>query len=560
MASILCQGTGFRTEYQLSGTLYIGRTPESDIQLPSASVSKRHGLFRQQQDEWIYEDLGSKNGSLVNGQTEMWGPLQEGALIQIGPFDLTFHESTVPVTMTGESPPETAPHAPGPAWASDVTILGVVQDDRDPARVHSVDSTGYKDSRPTRTADDPVALLRRLRAGYTISEAITQTLDLPQVLERVLTALFGIFSSAERAFVLLVDPETHAVTTGASKRRDAADEGEITISRTALTDVLTNRTALLCRDAMQDERLAQARSIMESGIRSLMIAPLLFRDDVYGAIYVDTRDAKAQLSKDDLELLSFAAAQVAGAIANAQLHKKVVAGERLAAVGQTVAGLAHCIKNILQAVKGGTFIIDKGLGARDLDRVAKGWDILKRQNRFMEQLVWDLLNYSKPRPPEYERIDFNALCAEICDASAALSDNVAVLFRPGQSLPQTEVDPKGIRRCLLNLVTNAIDACAQDGGTVTIETRTDDGAMLVVSVHDTGTGMSKEIMDKLFKAFFTTKGSKGTGLGLPTVHKIVEEHNGRLDVRSTPGEGTTFVMNLPLTHPGCAACDEMVTS
>ena len=447
----------------------------------------------------------------------------------------------------------------GAAWASELTILGVTPNDREPARIHSVDGTHYEGGQSTRMADDPVAILRRLQAGYAISDATTATLALPDVLNRVLAAVFGIFHSAERAFILLVDPETQAVTTGASQRRNDENDEDITISKTALHDVLTNRKALLCRDAMQDDLLSEARSITEEGIRSLMIAPLVFRQEVYGAMYADTRDADAAFSAEDLDLLSFAAAQVAGAVANAQLHGKVVESECLAAVGQTVAGLTHCIKNILQAVKGGTYIIDKGLAAEDLERVAKGWEILKRQNRFMEQLVWDLLNYSKPREPEYERVDLNSLCSDICAASSALTEAVDVVFHPGESLPRPEVDPKGVRRCLLNLVTNAIDACAQDGGRVTVTTRAAGGSV-EVSVEDTGTGMPKEVLDKLFKVFFTTKGSKGTGLGLPTTRKIVEEHGGRLDVRSEEGAGTTFVVTLPVSCPGRTAPQETMTS
>ncbi len=112
------------------------------------------------------------------------------------------------------------------------------------------------------------------------------------------------------------------------------------------------------------------------------------------------------------------------------------------------------------------------------------------------------------------------------------------------------IDPKGIYRCLLNLVSNSIDACDNDG---IVKLRTDifpQDNLLTISVSDNGCGISKENIEKLFEVFFSTKGSKGTGLGLSVTHKIITEHGGEIKVTSEPGEDTEFQINLPLNRAG----------
>jgi signal transduction histidine kinase len=178
--------------------------------------------------------------------------------------------------------------------------------------------------------------------------------------------------------------------------------------------------------------------------------------------------------------------------------------------------------------------------------------MVRRNNAFMEQLVFDLLTISKKRAPEYEAADLNALCRDVCDMAVVRAEekHVPLAFTPDESVPPVEVDPKGIRRCLLNLVTNAVDACEGGGGSVTVCARAPEGdGFARILVQDTGCGMSDEQKARLFAVFFSTKGSKGTGLGLPVTRKIVEEHNGRIEVDSREGEGTTFTIVLPVARP-----------
>ena len=540
-------------ERRLDVATRIGRSPENDIRLLGDRVSWFHARITDTNGTWVFEDNNSSNGSFVNGESVNRCQLHDGDVIRIGNVSLTFRMSSA--ATVGAFPSEKGTLVESAAgdkgFASHQTaanVEAVFHDEPDVARIGAVSSVVTPPSAEPSPGMDPRALALRLKASYEISKATAATLDLSVILDRVLTALFEIFETAERSLILLVDATTHEVNARAVKRRTPDGADEIAISRTALEGAMRNREAVLCTDAMTDQRYAGAKSILDLRIRSMMIAPLVFHDEVLGAIHMDTRSAAGQFTQADLELLSVAAAHVAACVANAELHGRVVASERLAAVGQTLAGLTHCIKNVLQGVQGGAFILDKALQDGNVNRVKTGWEMVKRNNTFMEELVFDLLSYSKRRAPEYETAELNAICSGVCDLAVerAQLKGVAVTFTPDPALPPVEIDPKGIRRCLLNLVMNAVDACANSGGAVTVGTRAPAGDGLVrLRVRDTGCGMSEETKAKLFTAFFSTKGSKGTGLGLPVTHKIVEEHGGRIEVESQEGKGTTFTICLP---------------
>ncbi len=531
---------------ELEGEVSIGRSSRNTVPLGDARVSKFHARIDRREGNWVFEDLGSSNGSSINGRAETFAALEEGDVIEVGRTVMKFRTSLDEEggIVGGGGRPEGVDRLRActiaAEWFPDDPEMS-------PVSVVKSDDAGVSDARDV----PPEELVQRLKACYEVSKATAATLDLSETLDRVLGALFEIFETAERAFVVLDDTQTGQVGSAASKSRGGTDTEVISISRTALKQAMEERQAVLCGDAMSDKRYASAESIVTLGIRSLMIAPLVFQDEVLGAIHVDTRGATGQFTQGDLQLLSAAAAQIAGCVANSLIHTKLVASERLAAVGQTVAGLTHCIKNILQGIKGGVYIVDKALESDNEDRLNAGWSMVKRNNAFMEELVFDLLSYSKEREPVYETADLNVLCGEVCELAAARgkAKGVEVEFEGDADLGEIEIDPKGIRRSILNLVTNAVDACMKTQGGVTVETNAPgvDGLARVI-IRDTGCGMPEEVKAKLFTVFFSTKGSKGTGLGLPVTKKIIEEHKGSIEVRSQEGKGTTFTVSLPASR------------
>jgi len=191
--------------------------------------------------------------------------------------------------------------------------------------------------------------------------------------------------------------------------------------------------------------------------------------------------------------------------------------ERMAAVGQTVAGLAHTIKNLLMGLEGGMYMVDTGLRRAEATRIQNGWEMLQRNFEKTTTLVKDFLSFAKGRAPDLQPLDPNTLAKDIVALykDAARLQGVELSAELGSDVAIAPLDAKGIESCLTNLLSNAIDAATMraDGqGKVVLRTFQQDDE-LVFEVTDNGSGMDWEVKGKVFTTFFTTKGNKGTGLG-----------------------------------------------
>jgi len=234
------------------------------------------------------------------------------------------------------------------------------------------------------------------------------------------------------------------------------------------------------------------------------------------------------------------------------LEHELIKSERLTAIGQTVASLAHYVKNILFGLKGGVYLVDEALKENDTDSLKDGWDLVESNMGRISGLVLDLLEYSRERKPEYEKCFPNEIADDVCKLTqeSAKEYSIEIIKDFDPSMGEAVMDPKGIHRCLLNLVSNAIDACIYDSNeekkwVVQVRTILEDEGMVKFEVSDNGCGMDEETKKKLFTGFFTTKEGRGTGLGLLNTQKIVQEHGGTITVNSQPGEGSTFTIRLP---------------
>jgi signal transduction histidine kinase len=232
-----------------------------------------------------------------------------------------------------------------------------------------------------------------------------------------------------------------------------------------------------------------------------------------------------------------------------KLERQVIEAERLGAVGQTVAGLAHSIKNILMGLEGGKYMVGLGLETDDQKLLSEGWEILERNFDKTTSLVKDFLSFSKGRLPKLKMVAPSDLVLEIVGLYKDIAAQSGIELRAdiAPKLKNAPLDPDGIHTCLTNLVSNAIDAChmgEQKGSEVVIRVE-DRRNKLVFEVTDNGSGIDYDIKQKIFTTFFTTKGGEGTGLGLLTTRKIVQEHGGKITVDSKPGEGSCFRMEFP---------------
>ena len=232
--------------------------------------------------------------------------------------------------------------------------------------------------------------------------------------------------------------------------------------------------------------------------------------------------------------------------------ERLVDTERLAAVGQTVAGLAHAIKNIAGGLTGGTFVLEKGIELDNKTYLQQGWSMVKENVGRIKNMALDLLNYAKEREPDWQFCDPNKPAQEVYDLMLprAREYGVTLDLDLDKSLSDICFDFEGIHRCLLNLVANAIDACTDfscttNSANVVIRSKKTEGWAIEYQVIDSGCGMGDEIKGKVFQRFFSTKGARGTGLGLMITKKIIDEHNGVIELHSVRDSGTTFIIRLP---------------
>jgi len=233
----------------------------------------------------------------------------------------------------------------------------------------------------------------------------------------------------------------------------------------------------------------------------------------------------------------------------ALLQKELVQTERLAAVGETVAGLAHCLKNTLNGLRAGQYVVDRAVELNDPEKLRTGRRVMKSAVAQVERLTFDMLYYIKEREPELEPVDLDPIVQEVIDVlqESAASRNVDLRAEPNPEIEAQTLDRTAMYRALLNLVTNAIDACteSESGDLVVVRSRVAGPDEIVLTVEDNGIGMSREIRSKLFTRLFSTKGGRGTGLGLSVVKKIAEAHGGSVEVESEPGKGSAFHIHLP---------------
>lgn len=529
---VLQKKDGGTVSFQLTQfPVSLGRENSNDIVLSDNSVSRKHGRIVLSSGQLVVEDLGSANGTYVNGKKISSSSLADRDTLRLGNCAFLV-ESTSEAALT---PPQGSSE-----W--DLSTHSIAPEDVAAEAVN----------RTTAGQDSSVGSVLGFfqQAGKIFESAF----ELNDILKGILDLSFRMIP-AERGFILLADPDSGEMTIRAQKFREeeaGQRKGDTKLSKTIVEYATQQGRAVLTTDATHDDRFGAAQSVIIQEIRGAMCVPLKGREEVLGAIYVDSKVLSHRFSFDDLKLLTAVGSQLGIAVENTRLYEAKISTERLAAVGQAVAGLGHCIKNILNGMEGGSFILEKGVAKEDRVTIQKGWDILKRNSSRLKDLVLDMLAYSKPREPVYEKTDGNSVPADVVDLlrEKATAKGISLIFEPDATLGEVMMDSKAIYRGVLNLVTNAIDASPDQGGAVQVKTFLQPGGKTFqINVSDNGCGISPEDLEKLGRAFFSTKGSQGTGLGLSVTYKIIAEHKGTVVVTSQMGEGTTFTVTLPVQGP-----------
>jgi PAS domain S-box-containing protein len=232
------------------------------------------------------------------------------------------------------------------------------------------------------------------------------------------------------------------------------------------------------------------------------------------------------------------------------LERAKLEAERLAAVGQTVAGLAHGIKNVLMGLEGGIYVFRTGMEKGDTERMMRGWGMLEENIARITSFVKEFLDFAKGRTARVAMIEPNEVAREVIDLFHDKASMAGIELRANleEGIAPAAMDREGLHTCLVNLVSNALDACEisdKPAREVVLTSRDRDGT-LVFEVSDNGTGMDYDVKKNIFTSFFSTKGSdRGTGLGLLTTRKIVQEHGGKVSFESTEGVGSVFRLEFP---------------
>jgi signal transduction histidine kinase len=302
-------------------------------------------------------------------------------------------------------------------------------------------------------------------------------------------------------------------------------------------------------DAGDDLRFDNSDSIAAHQIKAAICVPLTSHDSVFGVLYVDANAEPMPFTQTHLQLMSIVGQVAGAAVENILLTEKQIHQERLAAIGQAVSATSHDMRNILMGISGGAELLELANQNQSWDRAAKATRLIRNSLRRFETLVESLLTCARKTDLTLEAVNLALLVNEVVEAVEAEAEKRNVRIRVDNRLiEKISVDAQQVHRVLLNLLSNSLDAMAT-GGTLTIEVAAEDDAN-VVRVRDTGSGIRPEDLPRVGQAFFTTKKGQGTGLGLAVCHRVMEQHGGRLQLESVPGEGTTASLLFP--DPGKA--------
>jgi two-component system NtrC family sensor kinase len=549
---LVLQGPDKGRRFELPDALALVGRESRQLPLTDNTVSRRHcELFPADDNAWVLKDLGSANGTWINGQRiERTAILKLGDQIRVGRTILVFGAQ------------------PGVSRAAGVNVRLTGNEGMDSSIMHTIQSSD--DSMVLAVPEPAAAAMANLKLLYQLNASLGSSFDMDQVFEVVMDLVFE-HVKADRGIILALDSKRNELIPKVVRTRDESGRGEngkhddkiqssekIHASRTIINYVIEKSEGVLSSNAMTDSRFSKGKSVHNLGIRSALCVPIKCRridgkdgDDIIGVIYIDSSVKNYTYSPDQLRLLTAIGLQAGLAIQNAKLYQQGLQAERLAAIGETTAALSHSIKNILQALRGGADVVEMGIKGNNVPQLTKGWRVVDRNLEKIYNLTMNLLAYSKEREPRLELINPKKLldeCVELL-ATAANDKGVMVVADVDKDHPAVPLDPDGMHQVIMNLLSNALDAVTPQEGLIRIVCHYQaEQRQTMIEVIDNGSGIPEPMMKHMFELFHSTKGNRGTGIGLAVARKIVEEHEGSISVQSRAGEGTTFTLRLPVEH------------
>ena len=552
-ALFVIRGKDRGRRFELSGRdSLIGRHGSNDVQLFDGKASRQHAKIVFEGSRFKIVDLGSSNGTFVNDKRTDNGYLSSGDKILIGNTVLLFTEgisinsdSSRIVKLNSES-------------SRGIKISDQDENSSQNHVLHSVDLDSPFEFSQLITSDSTLGLEQvheQLRILYSASLRNSVGVDVDEILERMLDVIFQTIDARYGCIMLVSEDPELEIKAQAKKFRDpsvAADNYEI--PRVIIDRALNN-----------DQGILASRRISIDGVthqRQVICAPMHGRYGRVGLIYIegmldaesvaDVAGASSCFTEEQLKLIVAIGHQSGLTIEEKIFSGALIHSERMSAIGETVAMLAHQIKNIMQGMGGGGYMIKKGLENNEPDSIQKGWRIVEKNQERISDLILDLLSYSKDRKPNLESNNLRETISEVLEVieSYAEENNVDLSTSLPENIPAF-YDDSMIQRAIMNVVLNAIDACVDKGGAASVKiVFVPDEEQCVIEIRDQGVGIESQNLSKIFSPFKSTKGGRGTGLGLTIARKNYREHGGNISVESVLGEGTVFRLSMPYLDSG----------
>jgi signal transduction histidine kinase len=545
----------------------VGRFPGNDIILEDTDVSRQHCLLQLRNERFEVEDLGSRNGTYLNGRRINKASLKNGDQLQIGHHLLSFLVSSVP----GSIPMPNLSHTIDENYDTLISQLAI------PA--HKTPEQGGALGASPRKASDSKTFHLLLE----LSNALSSERSVEDVCNKATRILLEL-TEAERAVIYLLqdDQKTLAEVTSCVREGSAAVEGSMVLSRTISERILSERRGIITSDAVADERFAYGQSVAAAGLRSVACAPLLGKGGNIGILYIENNTEVGAFVYEDLQLLCGIASQIGLAVENARFYEElkktnenleIIVAERTAALAQTqlklyqvekiaslsrlVAGVAHEINNPLGALKSNLDLLTT-MSGRLSPGSAENKDEESRLSSFAElsrtsiaactriaSVVRSLNSFAHLDEAAYKRADINeGLKTSVQLLDPALTRNVDIKLKLSE-IPQIPCFPTLLNEAFMNLLVNACESI-EGSGVITVETGCE-GDNIIVLIRDSGRGIPREHLRNIFDPGFTTKGrGVGIGLGLPVVYSVISEHQGSIEVESELNQGSRFTIRLPV--------------
>jgi C4-dicarboxylate-specific signal transduction histidine kinase/ActR/RegA family two-component response regulator len=409
---------------------------------------------------------------------------------------------------------------------------------------------------------------RESQTVYTVSRAFVSTPNLDDLLNLIVHAAVDTIIKADNCVLHLFDEATQELHARAlsfvdQARSDAVGRSRMRLGQGVAGVALESGQVINVPDVDQDARFIRARGATRA-YSSMMVAPLRLGANRIGTLSVDSTETNA-FSPDDARLLMTLATQAAAAIENARLvhdlqqslddlkrtQDQLIQSEKLSAIGQLIAGVAHELNNPLTAVMGYTQLLRTTEGvdpetAADLDKIYA-------QAQRAAKIVENLLTFARQKKAERRYVNVNDILERTLELRAyqLQVENIRIAKHLDRRLLGVMADPNQLQQVFLNLINNAQDAMSEyrGGGLLTVTTELRAGRIRITFADD-GPGLTPEVKQHLFEPFFTTKEvGKGTGLGLSICFGIVSQYNGTIRAEGELDAGASFIVELPLAEP-----------